>query len=210
MHKWYVIFTPLKLARVIWSQPGTQVSLLPLSRQRREGKTLGTWLIWPDTAQTRAWATFIFCVRYVDASTDADIKRKKKCAWPCACFYAYVGSFSRHVLFYLHLCLSSWLYNYWKLGFYARTNICFLSFFFTIATKQFLGSRKDKLGHEKRYFCRVCFWSCRFLFRLIHPQDRPFFKSLLCYIIIAFAKSLKMAIFHTFENRVILLPIIVF
>ena len=91
-HNWDAIFTPLKLAQVIWSQPRLvpRVSILLLRRQRREGReTLGRRLIWPDIRSTCAWATFCFHVHYFDASTGAGIKRKKK-KIAFTCTYAYV------------------------------------------------------------------------------------------------------------------------
>ena len=79
-----------------------RVSLLPFGRRRREGREmLGTRLIMSDIRQTRACA--IFCVHYFILSRQARAQvfreRKKKCAWPSACFYAFDGSFSRHPLF---------------------------------------------------------------------------------------------------------------
>ena len=55
-----------------------------------------------DIRQTRACMCYFLCALFhsFEASTGAGIKRKKKkCAWPSACLYAFDGSFSRHALF---------------------------------------------------------------------------------------------------------------
>ena len=111
VHKWDAIFTPLD-SKWFGHNLVPRVSLLPLWRRRKEGREmLGTRLIWSDIRQTRACASFCFRVHYFDASKGTGIKRKKKCPWPCACIYTYVGSFSRHVLSYLYLCSRPCLCN---------------------------------------------------------------------------------------------------
>ena len=100
-----------------------RVSILLLRRQQKERREmLGTRLISPDIRSTCVCATFCFHVHYLNASTGAGIRKRKKCVWPCACFYAYVVSFSRHALFYLRLCLPLCLRRHWKQRFFASTH----------------------------------------------------------------------------------------
>ena len=73
-----------------------------------------------------------------------------------------------------------------------------------IKPKRFLMSIRDKRGYESKDLCRVSdLLDLYFIHKIGH-----FDNFVLLYI--AFAESLKIAIFHTLENRVILLLINVF
>ena len=83
------------------SYPG---SLSFSSDDNREGReALGTRLVWPDIRPTSACATFCF------HNFDGRRYSKEQLLLALRCFYAYVASFSRYELFYLHLCFHSCL-----------------------------------------------------------------------------------------------------
>ena len=194
--QWKSTFTPLKLTQVIWPQPSTSFSLLSLALTttgKGQGKGEKLW-VKVDLARhkTSACATFCFRVHYFDASTGAGIKRKKKkCAWPCACSYAYVGSFSRRVLVYLHLCLRSCLCKV-KTRLYAGTHVKKKKMTLNIIInqkkprkywkkifKQFLPYNQSKTISAMKWKISVVFLIYRFLF---HPQNGPFLTILPYYI----------------------------
>ena len=96
-----------------------RVSLLPLRRQRREGReALGTRLIRPDIRLTCACATFCFHLHYFDESKGAGIKRSLSLAL-CLRWLVFITC---AVLGTLMLTFRAWVASENKVGFYASTH----------------------------------------------------------------------------------------
>ena len=145
-----------------------RVFFLPFWRQRKGRETLGTRLICPDIRHGFVPLSVSVCT--ISTQARAQLRRKrKKCAWPCASFYAYFSPHLRHVLFYLRLFLRSCLCNLRKQGLNAKAHpglrfyslelfvglvlllaglekLCFLSSFKSYVSSVYMEKKKKRLN----------------------------------------------------------------